>query len=174
MAMFLVFATLYFYYRASIPIKFMSWLIGAFLFVFLIGFVLSQVDLNRFSSGRLTMWAFKMQMFASASLTEQLFGQGFGSDLVEVHGWYGEKDSHNNFIRVLTEFGAFGLVLLMVCLSYLYRALKTSASKALFFGYLVTGMLSNGVLFRLVPGYIVFMVMAALECGDGNGKVTAK
>lgn len=124
--------------------------------------LLADFEWNRFSSGRMNMWDVKLDMLNSADVSELFFGRGFGADKIEVEDWWGEKDSHNNYLQVLTEYGVFGLLLTLLMLFLLYRNVSWSApAAAVMWGYLVSSMLSNGIMFRLVPGYIFSVALAA-------------
>jgi len=123
----------------------------------------SEVDLNQFSSGRLGMWLTKYDMFYNASMLNKLFGQGYGSDLVEIIGWWGEKDSHNNLIQITTEYGVFGLMIMLGTIATIYNSLTSNVSKALIIAYLSTTMISNGLAFRILPGYVFVLMLATIE-----------
>ncbi len=118
------------------------------------------IDWNRISSGRLNMWQAKLQMLADADLRQLVFGRGFGSDYIRVDNWFGEKDSHNNFLQTITELGLVGLGLLTTCLVLLYRVQPNLQGRALVLGYIATGLFSNGIIYRLVPGYLFAIALA--------------
>ncbi|GAB3274066.1 hypothetical protein [Parahaliea aestuarii] len=118
------------------------------------------IDWNRISSGRLHMWQVKLQMLSSADLSQLVFGRGFGSDYIEVANWFGEKDSHNNYLQTVTELGVVGLLLLIANLVLLYRVQPNRHGRALVLAYIATGLFSNGIIYRLLPGYLVAVALA--------------
>ncbi len=118
------------------------------------------IDWNRVSSGRLNMWQVKLRMLANADLVQFFFGRGFGSDYIEVDNWFGEKDSHNNYLQTITELGVVGLVLLLGNIALLYRLQPNLPGRALVLGYAATGLFSNGIIYRLLPGYMVAVALA--------------
>lgn len=120
------------------------------------------IDWNRISSGRLTMWQAKLDMLSQASPAQLLFGRGYGSDYIQVPGWFGEKDSHNNYLQTITELGLAGLALLVLNIVMLYRIQPGYHGRALVLAYAATGLLSNGILFRLLPGYLFAVALAYL------------
>ncbi|TXS89895.1 hypothetical protein FV139_19405 [Parahaliea maris] len=118
------------------------------------------IDWNKISSGRLNMWGVKLQMLADADLLQFIFGRGFGSDYIVVDNWYGEKDSHNNYLQTITELGLVGLALLLGNIALLYRVQPNLQGRALVLGYAATGLFSNGIIYRLLPGYLVAVALA--------------
>lgn len=126
-----------------------------------LAFFLYDIDWNRFSSGRLGMWSVKIRMLNDATLPQFIFGRGFGSDYVEVEGWWGERDSHNNFLQVLTEKGIVGLMIVGSIIWQIFRLSRESRmGTALVIGYVATCLLSNGLMFRVLPGYVFFCALA--------------
>lgn len=126
-----------------------------------------SVDWNRVSSGRLTMWQAKLDMLYNANVPQLVFGRGYGSDYIAVPGWFGDKDSHNNYLQTITELGLVGLLLLLANLVLLYRVQPNRHTRALVLGYAATGLLSNGIIYRLLPGYLFAAALAYLalrEC----------
>lgn len=121
-----------------------------------------MIDWNKVSSGRLNMWRVKLEMLADTNLLQFIFGRGFGSDLVVVDNWYGAKDSHNNYLQTITELGLVGLILLVGNIALLYRVQPNMQGRALVLGYAATGLFSNGIIYRLLPGYLVAVALAYL------------
>jgi O-antigen ligase len=83
---------------------------------------LSGYDLSLIGSGRLIIWANSLQIFASASLYEQLFGIGTYEFLNRMDSNMSHKIfSHNGFLDVLNINGLVGLILF---LAYLFAIWK--------------------------------------------------
>ncbi|MCJ8296349.1 MAG: hypothetical protein MJK15_18275 [Colwellia sp.] len=162
----IVFFVLYFMKLFSVNIRAGVIFFGASVFVMLLIVFGGDVDWNKVSSGRLQMWEFKIDMYSDASLVEAFFGRGYGSDYVEIGGWWGEKDSHNNYLQTLTELGLFGLFFLLGIIFLLYNSQKTRLSALLVVVYALTGMFSNGVIYRLVPGYIFVLIIMYFQSVD--------
>ncbi|MFV8818149.1 hypothetical protein [Haliea sp. E17] len=119
-----------------------------------------SINWNRVSSGRLNMWQIKLQMLSGAELHQFIFGRGFGSDHIRVDNWMGEKDSHNNFLQTITELGLVGLIFLVANITLLYRTQPNLYGRALVLGYTATGLFSNGIIYRLLPGYMFAIALA--------------
>lgn len=148
--------------RASVPVRLLVTLASIPIFLSLTMFDF-RFDLNAFSSGRLGMWVYKIGYFYDASIWQKIFGRGFGADYVEISGWVDEKDSHNNFLQITTEYGLAGLALLVGTTITLYKGLKAKYSKALVVGLVVTGVLSNGIYFRPLPCLYFFFALYVFE-----------
>ncbi|NKB37201.1 MAG: hypothetical protein GKR93_08535 [Gammaproteobacteria bacterium] len=128
-----------------------------FLFALMFALLLllhDSIAWNEISSGRINMWNLKLEMLMNADIMQAIFGRGFGSDHVEVSGWYGEKNSHNSFLQTVTEFGLIGLVLLLATIYSIYNEQASLLGKSAVFSYVFSGLVSNGVIYRLLPGYI--------------------
>ncbi|WP_179078331.1 hypothetical protein [Colwellia sp. UCD-KL20] len=129
------------------------------LFILMIFSFGSDIDWNKVSSGRLLMWETKVYMFVSSSPFEALLGKGYGSDYIEVGDWWGEKDSHNNYLQTLTELGVFGVCFLILTIYLLFKAQPSKTSMLLVLSYAITGMFSNGVIYRVLPSYIFILIL---------------
>jgi len=125
---------------------------------------LSFNTITEFSSGRTTMWLYKLQLLSNRSLIEFIFGQGSGSDLVLSDvWWWAAKDSHNDFLHVTTELGVVGLVGLLSTLWIQRCTLSRNQllATSLFSAYISASVLSNGLVYRPIPSFI-FAIAAAL------------
>ncbi|MEZ4859405.1 MAG: hypothetical protein R2781_11410 [Flavobacteriaceae bacterium] len=133
-----------------------------FLLLFLFS-VLRDFDFDRFSSGRLTMYAKKFQILENYQFHEYLFGRGWGSDLVKtVEWWYAEKGSHNDYLTFFIENGVFFLMVFLLLISSLLILSKKNhvVYVALILGYLLTSLISNGFAVRTLASYWFFAVLA--------------
>lgn len=116
--------------------------------------------LASYSSGRTASYLERLQMFADWSFFDQFFGLGAGSDIIvgrQAWSW-GAKDSHNDFLSFLLEFGYLGLfVFVLWCVSLLVAS-RSIGELALVSGLIVTSAVSNGVFLR--PTLFILFVMA--------------
>lgn len=122
-----------------------------------------DLDLDKISSGRLTMYGDKFELLGSYTFIEILFGRGFGSDLIVTEKWWwDEKGSHSDYITYVIENGIFYLLtFLVVILSLIRINRKTNLIIiSLVFGYLLTSLISNGIAVRPLAGYVFFMGLA--------------
>jgi len=138
-----------------------------FLFIpFILGLIwmyFKDLDFDRFSSGRLTMYAKKFDILDTYTLKDYLFGRGWGADMVRTtEWWWEEKGSHNDYLTYVVENGIpFTLLYITLLLSLLFISRKVSILLiALILGYLLTSALSNGFAVRPLAGYLFFMVFA--------------
>lgn len=120
--------------------------------------------LVEFSSGRLEMWSVKLHTLAFGGVPELLFGQGIGSDFVVTDiWWWGAKDSHNDFLHILTEMGLVGFSALLLVFAGVYQACRPldGVGKGLLLSYLVGSALSNGLLYRPLPASVFVVALCA-------------
>ena len=160
--MLFVFTFVVFYNKSNLVLRGGS-IFSIVLVVIALFFLGDSIDWNRLSSGRLAMWELKLYMIESRSYIDLLFGTGYGSDYVEVEGWFGEKDSHNNYLQTIVEQGFFGLLLLITSIIVLMLNQGSILGKAAVASYLVSGIVSNGLIYRLVPGYVFIILLVTIE-----------
>lgn len=126
-------------------------------------FLIIDIDIDEFSSGRITMYRDKFEMIGDYSFTELLFGRGFESDLVATKKWwYDEKGSHSDYITYVVE---NGFIYLLMFLTLIFSVIPIKKSLNLLFasliiGYLLTSLISNGIAARPLAGYVFFSVIA--------------
>lgn len=129
--------------------------------------VLNQnFDLNRYSSGRVTMYKAKIEMLKGYSVDEYLFGRGKGSDFIRTKDWwYAEKNSHNDLLTFFVENGiVYALLFILLVLSLVIFSTKINIiSTSIIFGYLSASFLSNGLPLRPLAGYVLFLVLAYIH-----------
>lgn len=132
-------------------------------------------DLLRFSSGRSVIYLERLDFIGSRNLVDFLFGSGAGTDAMRgVGAWrWAEKDSHNDFMAVLTEAGIIGLIgFLLVIGAALWGSPR---------GYWVwvlimvaSAAVSNGVLLRPSIGppliLIAYVAMSLRQRYDADGE----
>ena len=116
--------------------------------------------LASYSSGRTASYLERLQLFADRSFFDQFFGLGAGSDIiVGRQAWSWEaKDSHNDFLSFLLEFGYLGLLVFVLWCVSLLVASRSIGELALVSGLIVTSAVSNGVFLR--PTLFILFVMA--------------
>jgi len=79
-------------------------------------------DATTLSSGRLSAWGARFHIIDSRSAGLFLFGSGVGSDRISLDIWGGAAlDSHNDFLTILIEEGALGLIGYLALLGALAR-----------------------------------------------------
>ncbi|MAZ73160.1 MAG: hypothetical protein CMC70_08415 [Flavobacteriaceae bacterium] len=129
--------------------------------VLFIAYIITVVDIDKFSSGRLTMYDDKIELLQEYSTTDFLLGRGIGSDLITTNEWWWEeKGSHNDFLTYIVENGIPFVVLFIVLIfSLLLMSRKVSVFNLwMLVGYLITSMLSNGLATRPLAADIFFIV----------------
>lgn len=142
------------------------WLQLLYVFPFLVIGVLtflSEIEINKFSSGRIDMYIEKLKIFENYNFLELLLGRGYGSDFIKTETWWwAEKGSHSDFITFFAENGMLYLLLFIVLILFL-SPFKTKINlifSSLILGYFVSSIISNGIANRPISGYLFFMVLA--------------
>ncbi|KAB2963745.1 hypothetical protein [Zoogloea sp.] len=122
-------------------------------------------EMVELSSGRVSMWAEKMDILANSSLLEWLFGHGEGSDwIVSEVWWWSAKDSHNDFIRLLNQQGVIGLGGVLGLLALWARLFPAGVAAPLLAALVASTAFSNGIMFR--PQASLLMPLALLAAAD--------
>jgi hypothetical protein len=125
------------------------------------------------SSGRVSMWAEKMDILANSSLLEWLFGHGEGSDwIVSEVWWWSAKDSHNDFIRLLNQQGVIGLGCVLGLLAVWARLFPPGVAAPLLAALVASTAFSNGIMFRPQAGLL--MPLALLAATDAWTRARAR
>jgi len=129
--------------------------------------VAGQIDWIQLSSGRLAEWPYRLSILAKRPPIEYFIGSGLGSDLMYSPVWYWEdKVSHNDFITVMHEQGILGFFLMSAILITAYRSGERNVFwNALWITYLISGLISVGLMFRPTPGYLFALALAASQVG---------
>ncbi len=126
----------------------------------------SGFDLNRYSSGRVTMYKAKIEMLKEYSASEYLFGRGKGSDFIRTKDWwYEKKNSHNDVLTFLIENGIVyaGLFIFLILSLIIFSNKVNIITASVLFGYLSASFLSNGLPLRPLAGYILFLMLAYIH-----------
>tara|TARA_R110002072_G_scaffold22615_1_gene79413 strand:+ start:250508 stop:251707 length:1200 start_codon:yes stop_codon:yes gene_type:complete len=141
-------------------VKIISFLPFVFLSLF---FLLRNIDLDSFSSGRLTMYSEKLSILKDYSVTDYLLGRGKGSDLITTSEWWWEKkSSHNDFLTYIVENGVpYMLMFITLITSILTISRRISVfNLVMIMGYFITSSISNGLATRPLAADIFFIVYA--------------
>jgi len=122
---------------------------------------ITAYSLEEFSSGRTSVWVNRISQIATRPPVEWLLGTGVGSNVTYSDVWWWElKDSHNDFLAIIYEQGAVGLILAMALMASVYRLARPSVGwNAVWLMYFSCSLLSNGVMFRPTAS-CVFMLAA--------------
>jgi hypothetical protein len=145
-----------------------------FLLLFLVT-LLRNFDFDKFSSGRLTMYAKKFDILKDYKFHEYLFGRGWGSDLVTTtEWWYAEKGSHNDYLTFFVENGAIYLIVFLGLIFSLLLLFKKNhiIYVTLIVGYLLTSLISNGFAVRTLASYWFFALLAYFYIKYKNQKLS--
>ena len=110
-------------------------------------FWLSVMDVG---SGRIGTYIQRSEIIASRGARDLLLGTGIGSDSFEgKYVWRSEaKDSHNDYLSLLIEFGIIGFAGLIFYVAGLIRASRDKFSVAILVALLFASLISNAALFR--------------------------
>lgn len=76
-----------------------------------------------FFNGRIEIWSETFEYFSSLNLLQKFIGSGWNSRVVEQYGEL--KHSHNEYLRVLIDFGIIGLVYFIYLINKTLKNLKT-------------------------------------------------
>ena len=153
--------------------KFLVFKLLAFvpLFFLVLYFLSEQLNLNRFSSGRLDMYKEKFDLLGTYNFSELLFGRGFGSDFIKTESWWwDEKGSHSDILTFLIENGLVYVLFFLIILFnliYIYNKFKINIIYfSLILGYLISSVISNGISTRPLAGYMFFIALAVVYLDD--------
>lgn len=86
-----------------------------------------STDLSAFF--RLIHWSNVLDLYSSGSVGTLLFGYGAGQTAPLT---YAELVAHNDYLRILAEYGPFNLIIFVSFLLYIRNGLSTGATKVLF------------------------------------------
>lgn len=77
-----------------------------------------------FFNGRIEIWSKTFEYFSSLNLLEKIIGSGWNCRVIEQYGEL--KHSHNEYLRVLIDFGIIGLLYFVYLINKTLKNLKTS------------------------------------------------
>jgi len=139
-------------------------------FLALIVFSYDFETLSTTSSGRLSNYIERFEILANRGFGDLLVGHGPGSDLRATLTWrWGEKGSHSDFLRILSE---GGLISLLAVLTYLLLLLRVSPSVmfAPILALAASSLLSNALLARPNVAFLFFCIIALKMQREISGK----
>lgn len=114
------------------------------------------------SSGRVAMWLYKFRILQHSTVLEMLFGQGAGSDFVNSDvWWWGAKDSHNDFLKLVTQNGFLGLFSVCYLLGALIVRFQRYHTLPVFVAYIASSLFSNGIMYRPQAGMMFALALIA-------------
>lgn len=125
-------------------------------------FFIDESLVNEVSSGRVSMYTAKMTQLANNSYFTWLFGNGFGSDLIETTVWNSLKGAHNDYITFIVEGGLLFLILTLLMLLKLFLIQTNRTGRYLLISFLLTSLFSNGMIVRPIPSYLFFTAIALI------------
>ncbi|MCB1494710.1 MAG: hypothetical protein KDJ86_02900 [Bauldia sp.] len=132
-------------------------------------FGLGGFDLSQFSSGRTSVYLERIDLIVHRPVAEVLFGTGIGSDsLRTATWWWAEKDSHNDFLRIVIEQGVVCLAALILILGATLRRLRDPVRIAVMAALVTGSFLSNGLLDRPLLAVMFLATMAFSAVPDKN------
>lgn len=132
---------------------------------------LIKIDVNQFSSGRTSMYTEKFDLLSTYTITDWMFGRGFGSDLIKTDvWWWDKKGSHSDFLTFLVENGVIYLTILLLFLYKLMKLLKKSniIYLSIICGMIFTCIISNGIMVRPLAGYVFYVVLGYIYININN------
>lgn len=143
------------------PILLMSLLLLGFIFtVILISNFTIYNALDQYSSGRLSMYAFKFQTLFDSGVLNLLLGGGAGSDLVYSDiWWWDKKGSHNDYLTVFFEQGIFYFLVMIYLFKKLFNRFDNYYAFAILSVYLFSSLVSNGYMLRPLPSYVLMLAL---------------
>jgi len=140
----------------------------------------SDFDVSNYGSSRPLIWTSQIKVFFGLPVDQQLAGIGIGNNLSEETGrgndYILNKDTHNDFLRVMVHTGIVGLLLFVgLQLAILSRILRLEsdvkyAFLAIFAAVIVMDLVSNSYVNRFGLGQMSYLVMAYVELPSKKGK----
>lgn len=110
----------------------------------------SDLDLSKFSSGRVVAWGERIDIILDRNIFQFLFGSGPGTDYFKGNEtWrYEAKDSHNDFLITTIEFGVLGLLAFLSFWVALIARGRGHVLSLLATSFLLSSAISNGIINR--------------------------
>lgn len=130
----------------------------------------NEVNVMELGSGRPTYWLHDFLLYLDLPIDQKLAGVGIGTgdpsaDSVVEYKLYG----HNDWLDILTQTGAVGLLLFAGLQIAIYKAIRRLPANhrhlflALFFAVIVMMFVSNSYAWRIQVSQLYFMVLAFIE-----------
>jgi len=160
-----VFVFLNVYSKLKLPSKiFMPIFSYVFLLTtpFFILYIANSNLIDLISSGRVSMYKAKFSQLMDNNISQWIFGNGYGSDLIMTDIWWSEKGAHNDYLTFIVEGGGLFLLTMLFLLFKLYSIQTNKIGKYLIISFCVTSLFSNGMIVRPLPSYMLFTALAIL------------
>jgi len=142
----------------------------------------TDFDVSNYGSSRPLIWSKQIKAFLGVPVDQQLAGIGIGNNLGEETGraddYILNKDTHNDFFRVMLHTGIVGLLLFVgLQLAILSRILRLDsgvkyAFLAIFAAVTVMNLVSNSYITRFGLAQMFYFLMAYVELPSKKGKAT--
>jgi O-antigen ligase len=126
-----------------------------------------RVDVSAIGSGRQTFWVHNLQLYASLPIDRQLAGVGIGNR--DRFSTENVIDSHNDWLDVLMQTGAVGLLLLLALQILILKAIlrvpghEKYAFLSVYLAVIVMMFVSNSYVWRIQVGHIYYIMLAYIE-----------
>ena len=108
--------------------------------------LLVGTDVERWGSGRIGVWDYRLQLIAERDIITFLFGGGVRADVIWTPTWWFFEDgstAHNDYLHIMMESGLVGLISLAALVLGLWLRLFDEG-RAIIFAVLVNSMFANG------------------------------
>jgi len=112
-----------------------------------------------FSSGRLSEYVSRFEFIRDRDFIGNAFGSGAGQDIMYSETWWWEdKGSHNDYLTLIIEFGFVYLMFFLYFIRKLFQLFSGNyVAYAVLSAYLVSSLISNGLMFRPLATYVLFL-----------------
>lgn len=133
-------------------------------------------DMIDVGGGRVLIWVTSLFEYTQYSSWEKLIGSGLGADyLLTWYRWGRPLGSHNDYLTVLLDTGAVGLLALALWYLWVWRALRSEKAdrsilafgQALVFAAIVSNFISNAFVARPLAATYLW-VLAGLALGHAR------
>lgn len=156
--------------QISIRIAAIGFGLIALVIYYFIFFDVNEVD--RLSSGRISMYFAKIDQLMNNTLLNWMIGNGVGSDLIYTDvWWWAPKGAHSDLITYLVEGGAIYLTIFLMMFRKLFKLFNTLESRAILISILFTSTVSNGFFSRPLALYIAVMSLSILYLSIRGGRL---
>lgn len=141
---------------------------GVILILFLFFTDNSDEFISSLSSGRTRMWLDQINRLISSSFLEVIFGFGSNGDIIHSSVWLQKpKDAHSTLLGLLVQYGIVGFCLfvsLFIKISdYFSKVVDRVEGRCLYAGFISTLVISNGLLERVVPCLLYFLLFLLVQ-----------
>lgn len=103
-------------------------------------------DVSSWGSGRVGVWAYRVDLIMDRNLMTLVFGGGLGADLIWTPEWWWADEgmsAHNDYLHIIMEHGLVGLLASLLLLYAVWLRL-TEEGRAILAGVAVNSFFANG------------------------------